>query len=303
MPLKWLQDSPRLRWQHTKDPFLFARATRDHSEALVHKAHRAACGNTVLQNTLPGSGHPKLIVAGSDGHLALRPPTWRTLGTVAHKVQISHALTHRGHRLLGTANSTAYDPPWDVTEAAKKDRALRAREGQTSVQSSHSHAGRQKMSRTNSQLLWPHYHQALLPGDKALCVSSWRSPGAEQTEVFCLRPVPDAAEAQLRKTAGYNSPGGGPPWTSSLSTCSGPGTLLGSCATTRWSSSSTCLTALRPGRRSTDFVAFLLLANDTLECPAQEDPHTYRPMILAAVFSRNSKSRQKEVFRGNDLFF
>ena len=63
----------------------------------------------------------------------------------------------------------------------------------------------------HSQLLWPHYRQAVhkaarhLPaGDKALWVASWRSAGATWTEVFCFGLVPEDAEAQLRAIARYN---------------------------------------------------------------------------------------------------
>ena len=48
----------------------------------------------------------------------------------------------------------------------------------------------------------------LPPGDKALWVASWRSAGAEWTEVFCSGLVPDAAEARLRMITRYDPPGG-----------------------------------------------------------------------------------------------
>ena len=38
MPLRWLQDSSRVRGHHTKHPFWFFRATFHHSDALLHKA-------------------------------------------------------------------------------------------------------------------------------------------------------------------------------------------------------------------------------------------------------------------------
>ena len=83
MPLRWLQDSPGVRGHHTEDPFWFAWATCHHSNALLHKADSAASPDTVLQNTPPGPSHAQLIVAGTDGHLVLRPPTMQTLGAVA----------------------------------------------------------------------------------------------------------------------------------------------------------------------------------------------------------------------------
>ena len=83
MPLRWLQDSPRVRGHHTEHPFWFARATSHHSDALLHKADWAASQDTILQNTPPGPSHAQLIIAGHDGHLDLRPPTMQTLSTVA----------------------------------------------------------------------------------------------------------------------------------------------------------------------------------------------------------------------------
>ena len=50
-PLQWLQDSLRVRGQHTKHPLSFARATSQHSDALLHKADWEASQDTVLQNT------------------------------------------------------------------------------------------------------------------------------------------------------------------------------------------------------------------------------------------------------------
>ena len=91
MPLKLLQDGLRVRRRHTEHPFLFARATSHHSNALLYKADWAASKDTVLQNTPLGPCHAQLIVAGSDGHLELRLPTMRTLGTVAQQAQLSHA--------------------------------------------------------------------------------------------------------------------------------------------------------------------------------------------------------------------
>ena len=64
-----------MRGKHTEHPFRFARATSNHSNALLHKADWAASQDTVLQNTGAGPSHPQLIVAGDNSHLELRPPT------------------------------------------------------------------------------------------------------------------------------------------------------------------------------------------------------------------------------------
>ena len=94
MPLRWLQDSLRVRRQHIEHPFWFARATSHNSNALLHKADLAASQDTVLQNTPPGPSHAPLEIADRDGHLDLRPPTKQTFSTVAHQAQLVHALTH-----------------------------------------------------------------------------------------------------------------------------------------------------------------------------------------------------------------
>ena len=193
----------------------------------------------MLQNMPPGPSHAQLTIAGRDGHLDLRPPTMQTLSTVAQQAQLDHALTHRGHTPLGTAHATAYVHARDLTVAATDDRALRARDGHTPVQRRlrigkerlpgvavlsqpcllcvgpeetpvHMHVGC-----AHSRLLCAHYRQAvreaarLLPaGDKALWVASWRSAGADCSEVFCSGLVPEAAEAQLCAIARYDPPGG-----------------------------------------------------------------------------------------------
>ena len=239
MPLRWLRDSLCARGQHAGHPFWYVRATLHHSDALLHKADWAASQDTVLQNTPPDPGHAQLIVAGRDGHLDLRPPKMRVLGEVAQRAQTDHALTHRGHTPLGAAHATAYFQARDLTATATNRRALRARDGHTPVQRRlrvrkerlsgvaivpqpcllcggpeetlvHMHVGC-----AHSQLLWPHYRQAvheaarrLPPGDKALWVASWRSAGAAWTEVFCSGLVPEDAEAQLRAIACYDPPGG-----------------------------------------------------------------------------------------------
>ena len=192
---------------------VLVRATSHHSDALLHNADWAASQDAVLQKTPPDPGHAKLIVAGRDGHLDLRPPTMRA--------QTDHALTHRGHTPLGAANATAYVHARDLTATATNRRALRARDGHTPVQRRlrvrkerlsgvaalpqpcllcggreetpvHMHVGC-----AHSRLLWPHYSQAVheaarhLPaGDKALLVASWRSAGATWTEVLCSGLVP-----------------------------------------------------------------------------------------------------------------
>ena len=81
--------------------------------------------------------HPsqiQLIIADHDGHLDLRPPTMQTLGAVAQQAQLNHALTHRGHTPLGTAHTTVHVHNQDLTAAATKHQALRARDGQIPVQ-------------------------------------------------------------------------------------------------------------------------------------------------------------------------
>ena len=232
MPLRWLGDGLCARGQHAGHPFWYARATSHHSDTLLHKADWAASQDTVLQNTPPGPSHAHVIVAGHDGHLNLRPPTMRTLGAIAQRAQTDHALTHRGHTLLGAARATAYVHARDLIATANNHRALRARDGHTPVQRRlrvrkehpsgvavlpqpcllcggpketpvHMHTGC-----AHPWLFWPHYRQAvqeaarhLPPGDEALWVASWRSAGAAWTEVFCSGLVPEAAEVQVRAIA------------------------------------------------------------------------------------------------------
>ena len=239
VPLRWLRDGLCAQRRHTGHPFWYVRATSHHSDALLHKADWVASQDTVLQNTAPGPGHAQLIVAGRDGDLDLRLPTMRALGEVAQRAQTDHALTHRGHTLLGAAHATAYVRARDLTVTATNRRALWARDGHTPVQRRlhvhkewlsgvavipqpcllcggpeellvHMHVGR-----AHPRLLWPHYRQAvheaarhLLPGDKALWVASWRSASATGTEVFCSGLVPEDAEAQLRAIACYDPRGG-----------------------------------------------------------------------------------------------
>ena len=237
MPLRWLQDSLRVRGRHTRHPFSFARATSHHSDALLHKADWAASQDTVLKNTPRGPRDAQLMIAGRDGHLDLRPPDMRTLSTVVQQARLDHALTHRGHTPLGAAHASAYVHAQDLTAAATNHRALRVRDGHMPVQ------GRLRIRKerlsgvailpqpcllcggredtpvnmhvgcAQSRLLWRHYRQALQeaachlpPGNKALWVASWRSAGAEWTEVFCSGLVLQVAEAQLRPIARYEPP-------------------------------------------------------------------------------------------------
>ena len=238
MPLRWLPDGLHARGQHAEHPFLYARATSQHSNALLHKADWAASQDTVLQNTPPGPSHAQLIVAGDDGHLDLRPPTMRTLSAIAQRAQADHGLTHRGHTPVGAAHATADVHSRDLTATATNHRALLARDGHTPVQR-RLHVRKERLSGVailpqrcllcggpeetpvhmqvgcaHSRLLWPHYRQAvqeaarhLPPGDKALWMASWRSAGAAWTKVFYSGLVPEVAEAQLRAIARYDSPG------------------------------------------------------------------------------------------------
>ena len=130
-------------------------------------------------------------------------------------------------------------PARDLTAAANSHRALRARDGHTPVQR-RLRIQKERLSGVtillqpcllcggleetpvqmhvgcaNSRLLWPHHRQAvqeavrhLPPRDKALWVASWRSTGAEWTEVVCSGLVPEVAEAQLRAIARYDPLGG-----------------------------------------------------------------------------------------------
>ena len=332
MPLRWLRDSLCARGQHAGHSFWYVRATSHHSDALLHKADWAASQDTVLQNTPPDPGHAQLIVPGRDGHLDLRPPTMRVLGEVAQRAQTDHALTHRGHTPLGAAHATAYVHARDLTATATNRRALRARDGHTPVQRRlrvrkerlsgvaivpqpcllcggpeetpvHMHVGC-----AHSQLLWPHYRQAvheaarhLPPGDKALWVASWRSAGATWTEVFCSGLVPEDAEAQLRAIARYDPPGG-----TSVDDFLHHMLRLGDFAwelrnhrleqllrepqsaaarAHRWLTAAEGDHPPPPPRPDKDFVASLRVVNGTLECPPQEGPHPYQD--LPGGFSRH----------------
>ena len=150
----------------------------------------------------------------------------------------------------------------------------------------------------HSCLLWPHYRQAvhegartLPPRDKALWLASWRSAGAEWTEVFCSGLVPEAAEAQLHTIARYYSPEGNSmdeflqymlrlgDFTSELRNHRLEQLLCAphraAARVHRWltAAEGDCLPP--PPRPSRNFVAYLRLVNGTLECPTQEDPHQY----------------------------
>ena len=256
----------------------------------------------------------------------------RLLGEVAQRAQTDHALTHRGHTPLGAAHATAYVHARDLTATATNRRALRARDGHTPVQRRlrvrkdrlsgvaivpqpcllcggpeenpvHMHVGC-----AHSQLLWPHYRQAVheaarrLPaGDKALWVASWRSAGATWTEVFCSGLVPEDAEAQLRAIARYDPPGG-----TSVDDFLHHMLRLGDFAwelrnhrleqllrepqsaaarAHRWLTAAEGDHPPPPPRPDKDFVASLRVVNGTLECPPQEGPHPYQD--LPGGFSRH----------------
>ena len=121
MPLRWLQNGLHKRGQQAEHLFWYARATPHHSDALLHKADWAASQDTVLQNTPPGPSHSKLVVAGDDGHLDLRPPLMRMLGAIAQRAQADHALTHRGHTPLHAAHAMAYVHARELTATATNE--------------------------------------------------------------------------------------------------------------------------------------------------------------------------------------
>ena len=250
----------------------------------------------------------------------------RVLGEVAQRAQTDHVLTHRGHTPLGAAHATASVNTRDLTATATNRRALRARDGHTPVQRRlrvrkerlsgvaifpqpcllcggpeetpvHMHVGC-----AHSQLLWPHYRQAvheaarhLPPGDKALWVASWRSAGATWTEVFCSGLVPEDEEAQLRAIARYDQPGG-----TSVDDFLHHMLRLGDFAwelrnhqleqllrepqsaaarAHRWLTAAEGDHPPPPPRPDKDFVASLRVVNGTLECPPQEGPHPYQDLL------------------------
>ena len=57
MPLRWIQDSLRVRRHHTERPFCFDRAIAHHRNALLHKKDLMASQDTVLQKMRPGPSH------------------------------------------------------------------------------------------------------------------------------------------------------------------------------------------------------------------------------------------------------
>ena len=124
MPLQWLQDRSRVRGHHTEHPFWLAQATSHPSDALLHTTDWAASQDTVLQNTLPGCSQAQLIIAGSGGHLDLRPRTMQALGAVAQCAQLDHTSTQRGHTPLGPVHATAYVHAQNLTAVATNHRAL-----------------------------------------------------------------------------------------------------------------------------------------------------------------------------------
>ena len=125
-------------------------------------------------------------------------------------------------------------------------------------------------------------------------MASWHSAGAEWTEVFCSRLVPEAAEAQLRAITCYQPPGG-----TSVDELLQLMLQLGDfvwelrnhqleqllCAPQsaaarvhRWVTAAEGSCPPPPPHPDTDFVASLCIVNGTLECPPQEDPHPYRDL-------------------------
>ena len=150
----------------------------------------------------------------------------------------------------------------------------------------------------HSRLFWPHYCQAvqeaachLPPGDKALWVASWRSAGAEWTEVFCSGLVPEAAEAQLRAIARYDPPGG-TSFEEFLQHMRRLGDLVwelsnhrleqllraplsAAARVHRWLTAAEGNYPLPLPGPGGDFLASLRIVNSTLECLPQEDPHPY----------------------------
>ena len=226
---------------------------------------------------------------------------------------------------MGAAHATAYVHARDLTATATNRRALRARDGHTPVQR-RLRVGKERLSGVaivpqpclpcggpeetpvhmrvgcaHSQLLWPHYRQAvheaarhLPPGDKALWVASWRSAGATWTEVFCSGLVPEDAEAQLRAIARYDPPGG-----TSVDDFLHHMLRLGDFAwelcnhrleqllrepqsaaarAHRWLTAAEGDHPPPPPRPDKDFVASLRVVNGTLECPPQEGPHPYQDL-------------------------
>ena len=134
VPLKLLREWLSVCRRHAEYPIWFARATSHHSNALRHKADLAVSQDTVLQNTLQGPTHAQLIVCGDDYHLQLGPPTMQRLRDVTQKALHSHASTHRGHTLLGTAHVSAYVHTQELTAAGTTHRALQVRDAHTPLQ-------------------------------------------------------------------------------------------------------------------------------------------------------------------------
>ena len=320
IPRRCLPDSLQVHGQHTGHPFWFARAISHHRDA-----DWAVFQDTVVQNTPPGLSHAQLVIAGSDRNFNLRPFTMQMLSAIAQQAQLDHATTHRGHTPLGATHTTAYVHAWYLTAAATSHRALRARDGHTPVQR-RLHIGKERLSgvaippqpcllcggqeetpvhmhvgRVHSRLFWRHYRQAvqeaarhLPPGDEGLWVASWRSAGAEWTEVFCSGLVPEAAEAQLCAIVSYDLPGGTPVdeflqhmlrlgafvWELRNHRLEQllPAPLSAAARLQRWLTAAEGDCSPPPPRPGAGFVASLRIANGTLECPPEEDPHPYQDL-------------------------
>ena len=171
----------------------------------------------------------------------------------------------------------------------------------------------------HSRLLWPHYRQTvqeaarhLPPGDEALLVASWRSAGAEWTEVFSSGLVFEAAAAQLRTIARYDLPG-----ETSVDEFLQHMLQLGdfvwelrnhqlerllrahrgaAAQVHRWLTGAEGDCSPPPPRPGRDFAGSLCIVNcivnGNLECPPQEDAHPYRDLpggfskqLQAALFT------------------
>ena len=195
MPLRWLQNSLRVRGHHTKHPFWFAWATSRHSNALLHKADWAASEDTVLQNRLPGPSHAQLIVAGTDGHLDLRPPTMQTLGPVAQRAQLDHTSMHRGHTPLGTARAMAYV---DAREPHRGGHQLASAASQ-----GRPHTGATQAPHPEEAALRRHHPRTAVPPLRGpRCNFTWtaptRAPSGPTTARWCKRR-PDTSRPGTRR--------------------------------------------------------------------------------------------------------
>ena len=125
-------------------------------------------------------------------------------------------------------------------------------------------------------------------------MASWRSAGAEWTEVLCSGLVPEAAEAQLRAITRYD-PQGGTSVDEFLQHMLRLGDFVSElrnhrleqllCAphsaaarVHRWLTAAEGDCRPPPPRPSRDFLPSFRMVNGTLECPPQEDLHPYRDL-------------------------